>query len=447
MDAFFASVEALDDPNLRGRPLIVGGTGRRGVVASCSYEARAFGVRSAMPSAVARRLCPDAVFVAGRYSRYSEVSRQMHQIFERFTPVVEGISLDEAFLDITGSIRLLGPPPAIAAAIRNTVSAEMGLSCSVGGATVKFLAKLASEAAKPPVGGRGPQTNGVLIVEPGDELRFLHPQPIDALWGVGPATARRLRQVGVATIGDLAAMDPELLESVVGRSAGAHLANLSRGVDGRSVEVQRETKSVSHEETYPTDRRDAQGLRTAILGMADSVATRLRQAHLAGRTVTLKVRFGDFSTHTRSVTSPVALDDGALIARHGAALLDSFDIGRGVRLLGVGVTNLVAAGAGPAEQLRLDLSAGEPSRAVPTGASGRGRPSEPVPTRPSVAATSARAAVDAVRERFGPAAVGPAALLERRGRRAGRRDDDRWGPSEPTPDPRPGGDRSAGGGR
>ena len=465
MDAFYASVEALDDPSLAGKPLIVGGTGRRGVVASCSYEARVFGVRSAMPSGQARRLCPNAIFVPGRYGRYAEVSRQMHEIFQRFTPLVEGISLDEAFLDVTGAIRLFGTPFQIGSVIRDAVREELGLSCSVGGATVKFLAKLASEAAKPRVDGSGSRAGpGVFIVEPGMELQFLHPHAIEALWGVGPATAKRLRQLGMATIGDLARVESRAIEAAVGKAAGAHLARLARGVDERSVEPHREVKSVSHEETYAVDRRDEEGLRVEVIRMGDAVASRLRQAGLAGRTVTLKIRYGDFSTRTRSVTSPVALDDGRAIAHMGCSLLAGLDLADGVRLLGVGVSNLLPAGAGPGEPLALDLAApaqdgvglptaggaggaGAPGHGGAGGADGPGRdqpddgrrrdtggtrigtPSRR-PSRRSGAAPSTTAAVDAIRRRFGAAAVGPAALLGSDGLRVKRQGDTQWGPTE-----------------
>ncbi len=418
MDAFFASVEALDDPALRGRPLIVGGTGPRGVVASCSYEARAYGVRSAMPAAVARRLCPGAVFVAGHHARYAEVSRQMHEVFARFTPVVEGISLDEAFLDVTGALRIFGPAVVIAGAIRAAIGDELGLSCSVGGATVKFLAKLASEAAKPGVGtAAAPVTAGVRIIAPGEELAFLHPHPIEALWGVGPATAQRLKQLGISTIGDLARVDPVVIEGAVGKAAGGHLARLARGVDDRSVEAHRDVKSISHEETYPIDRRDRDGLRTEVLRMSDAVAARMRKAGLVGRTVTLKIRYGDFSTHTRSVTSTGGLDDAAVIARHAGALLADLDLSGGIRLLGVAVSNLFPTGRGPGEQLSLDLD---------------GAPALARPVRPG-----ASAAVDAVRARFGDDAVGPAALLDPSGLSIKRPGAGQWGPN--------GGDGESGG--
>jgi DNA polymerase-4 len=412
MDAFYASVEVLDDPSLVGRAVIVGGTGRRGVVASCNYEARAYGVRSAMPSERARRLCPHAVFVAGRFSRYSEVSGKIHEIFRRYTPLVEGISLDEAFLDVTGALRLFGPPPVIADSIRGVVASELGLNCSVGVAPVKFLAKLASEAAKPTADLRGTIPGpGVVVVAPGEELEFLHPLPIEALWGVGPATAARLRRLGVTTVGELSRVPPDALESTIGRANGAHLARLAQGIDDRAVEPDRDVKSVSHEETYPVDRRDETELHVEVIRMSDSVAARLRRAGLAGRTVTLKVRYGDFATKTRSRTWATPLSDGPAIASVASELLRGVEVGPGVRLLGVGVSNLSAAGFEPAEQMSLDLD--------DLGAgSGGGREA------------SASNAVDAIRDRFGDRAVGPAALLGRQGLRVKRSGDTQWGPAE-----------------
>jgi DNA polymerase-4 len=416
MDAFYASVEARDDPELAGIPLIVGGDGRRGVVASCSYEARAFGVRSAMSSAQARRLCPQAIFVAGRYHRYAEVSREMHSVFARFTPLVEGISVDEAFLDITGAVRLFGPPATIGAEIRRMVREEMGLGCSVGGATVKFMAKLASEAAKPKVGNGGPGGGaGVVIVPDGAELAFLHPLPVEALWGVGPATAKRLRGLGLATIGDMARVPPAALEQALGRAAGRHLADLARGIDERRVVPQHDPKSVSHEETYPTDRWDRAGLDVEILRMADSVATRLRKAGLIGRTVTLKVRYGDFTTITRSSSIDEPTAEAGVIARVAATLLAGCEIAPGVRLLGVGLSNLSPSVAAGTEQLSLlDTALVEGNETSAQRHDAR----------------TATAAVDAIRARFGPDSVGPASLLgaDGSGLRIKKQGDQQWGP-------------------
>jgi DNA polymerase-4 len=415
MDAFYASVEALDDPGLAGRPVIVGGTARRGVVASCSYEARAFGVRSAMPTGQARRLCPDAVFIPGRYSRYAEVSGRMHEVFQRFTPLVEAISLDEAYLDVSGAVRLFGPPGEIGAAIRRAVRDELGLDCSVGASAVKFVAKLASEAAKPAAAPTGRvEGRGVVVIEPGTELEFLHPLPLEALWGVGPASARRLHRLGLSSVGDLARVPPATLVSALGRAAGEHLARLARGEDDRRVVADREPKSISHEETYAHDRFDREGLGTEALRMADSVASRLRRAGLAGRTVTLKVRYADFTTITRSSTGLSPTDQAADIALIARGLLAGVDLGPGVRLLGVGVSNLAPRAEGrPPEQLSLLA----PGAAAPAGPGDGGR----APDRLGV--------IDAIRARFGPDALGPAALVEPgRGLRLKSPGDTQWGP-------------------
>jgi DNA polymerase-4 len=416
MDAFYAAVEVLDRPELAGQPVIVGGTGRRGVVASCSYEARAYGVRSAMPSLRARQLCPHAVFVAGRFHRYAEMSQRIHAVFVDFTPLVEGISLDEAFLDVTGSERMFGPAPEIAAAIRTRIGREVGLSCSVGVAPAKFLAKLASEAAKPSASVRGAIPGpGIVVIPPGQELPFLHPLPIEALSGVGPATATRLHSLGVSTVGELAEVPPGVLERAVGRAHGRQLGQLARGVDDRRVEADRAIKSVSHEETYPLDLYDRAELRHEIVKMADSVASRLRRAGLAGRTVTLKVRAADFTTRTRSRSGPESLADAATIAARAVDLLAAEDVSAGVRLLGVGVSNLTGLEAGSASQMRLDLDGpadggGEPERSW----------------------RDASRALDAIRDRFGEGSVGPATLLGPEGVRVKRPGDAQWGPSPDT---------------
>ena len=410
MDAFFAAVEVLVDPSLAGKPVIVGGAGSRGVVASCSYEARSYGVHSAMPSVRARRMCPDAVFVPGRYDLYQDHSRRLHAVLTSFTPLVEGISLDEAFLDVTGGRRLWGEGPAIAAAIRARVLAETDLACSVGVAPSKFLAKLASEAAKPRAGppGSGPSPGlGVKVVAPGEELAFLHPLPVGALWGVGPATRRRLDRFGIKTVGDLAAMPMATVTGALGEAQGRHLHALAWARDVRAVEPDRAAKSVGHEETFAIDHHSLAPLRDEALRLSDAVANRLREAGVAGRTITLKVRFASFETITRSRTVPRPVDAGPAVARVAMELLEAVDPSPGVRLLGVSVSNL---GPRPGEQLRLgdgDRGSGEREPAV------------------------ARA-VDEVRRRFGEKAVGPATLLRGDGLAVKRRGDQQWGPETGT---------------
>jgi DNA polymerase-4 len=422
MDAFFASVEMLDDPALRGLPLIVGGEGVRGVVASASYEARVYGVRSAMPSVRARQVCPPAVFRPGRYERYAAVSGEIHRVFQTFTPMVEGIGLDEAFLDLSGAARLFGAPTAVAEAVRAAILAEVGLTCSVGVATTKFVAKLASEAAKPFADRDGVHPGkGVVVVAEHEVLGFLHPLPIGALWGVGPATAERLHRLGIKTVGELAAVPLDAVEGAVGRASGRHLHALAGGLDPRPVEPDRAAKSIGHEETFSTDRTDRDGLSKELVRMADSVAARVRRGGTPGRTVQLKVRFGDFTTITRARTVVAPLETARAIARIAGELLDAVDIAGGVRLLGVSVTGLgsdrVAAGG---EQLALDLDA--------VGRRARTRPDDDTTGVDDERWRAATGAIDAVRARFGDGAVGPAVLVDDTGLHVGRKGDNRWTP-------------------
>jgi DNA polymerase IV len=401
MDAFYVSVEVRRRPELAGQPVIVGGTSDRGVVAAASYEARRYGVHSAMPSTRARRLCPDAIFLAGDFAAYEEASRQVHEVFRSFTPLVEGIALDEAFLDVTGALRLFGTGAEIAASIRRRIAAELALTCSVGVAPTKLLAKLASEAAKPRATPAGITPGaGVVVVAPGEELAFLHPLPVQSLWGVGPATLERLQRLGVATVGDLAAVPEPTLVHTLGKASGRQLHRLAQGIDERPVEPDRPVKSIGHEQTFARDLYDRAELALEVVRMADSVASRLRHHGLAGRTVTLKVRFGTFTTITRSSTAPEPLETGPAIASIARALLDAVDPAPGVRLLGVSVSGL-AAPAG--EQLRLGDD--------PTW-------------------SSATEAVDQVRERFGPAAIGPASLVGPDGIKLTRRGRQQWGPDD-----------------
>ena len=421
MDAFYAAVEVLLKPALAGRPVIVGGSGRRGVVAAASYEARAYGVHSAMPSVQARRLCPSGVFLTGRYDRYTEYSRRIHEVLHRSTPLVEGIALDEAFLDVSGAGRLMGSGRAIAEDIRRRIHDEVGLAASVGVATSKLIAKLASEEAKPRPGVHGTTPGrGVVVIEPGRELAFLHPKPVEALWGVGPATAGRLHRLGVTTVGGLAQVPLATLETVLGPANGRQLHDLSWGRDPRRVEADRDVKSIGHEETYAYDRRARDELEREVLRMADAVATRLRASGVSGRTVTLKIRYADFTTITRSLTVGDSIDTGPTIARLAVSLLGQVDVSAGVRLLGVSVSHL---SHGSARQLTLNLS----GKGAP--AAGRAIPGTRGAEPEQAARDEAAIAIDQVRARFGDRAVGPAALLEAGGLRVKRQGDTQWGPA------------------
>jgi DNA polymerase-4 len=332
LDAFYASVEQHADPSLQGRPVVVGGLGPRGVVAASSYEARQFGIQSAMPMARARRACPDAVFLAPRFDAYADASRIVMAILRSYTPLVEPISLDEAFLDARGARRLLGPARTIALEIRARVRAETGLTASVGLATTKLLAKIASDLGKP---------DGFLIVEPGTELDFLHPLDVGRLWGVGPATRRRLEQLGVHTIGDLAAIPEATLCNTLGDAPGSHLHSLAHNVDARPVEPERHAKSIGHEETFSTDVTDRHRLEVDLMRFAERVATRLREGSIAARTVQLKARYADFRTITRSRTLPDATDVAQDLVTVGRELLREIDLGDGLRLLGLSAQQLV----------------------------------------------------------------------------------------------------------
>jgi DNA polymerase IV len=407
MDSFYASVEVLLDPTLRGKPVIVGGSGDRGVVASCNYEARSYGVHSAMPSVRAKRLCPHAVFVHGRFDTYAEYSKRFHEIFRSFTPLVEGISLDEAFLDVTGGRRLFGDGADIGRAIRGRIRDELGLRCAVGVGRSKFIAKLASKAAKPKPGrpGQGPTPGaGVLVIEPDRELEFLHPLPVGALWGVGPQTQKKLDRFGIVTVADLAALPVDTLVAALGNAQGRHLHELAWARDDRPVVPESKPKSIGHEETYAKDLHDHDTLGREVVRMADAVAHRARKAGMEGRTITVKVRFHDFHTITRSSTLPVPTATAAVVASVAKELLAGVDPGPGVRLFGVSLSNLLEA---TDEQLTLDAAVADH-----TGWDDAAR------------------AVDAVRARFGDAAVGPAALVEADGAglRLKREGDTQWGP-------------------
>ena len=412
MDAFFASVEVLDRPELVGRPVIVGGTGSRGVVAACTYEARRYGVHSAMPMSLARRACPGAVVLPGRFDRYREISDRLHRILLDVTPIVERIALDEAFLDVSGAHRLFGDTTAIAHLLHDRVAGELHLPCSVGAGPVKFIAKLASEAAKPSATPAGITAGaGVVVVGPAEVNEFLEPHPVGALWGVGPVAARRLASIGVATVGDLAGVPEHTIVRLLGARAGGQLARLARGLDDRPVVPDRPHKSVGKERTFPVDEVDPARLHQHLVGLVDGVADHLRSAHLAGRTVVLKVRTADFATSTRSHTSAHPVDTPAAILAVASGLLESVDASPGIRLLGVSVTGIAPAGADPggASEISQLAFALEGPGAGPGGEGG------PTPGRPAVAVAGAGAqvaeAVDAVRSRYGRTSLRPAVLV------------------------------------
>ncbi|MBK7950423.1 MAG: DNA polymerase IV [Deltaproteobacteria bacterium] len=342
MDAFYASVEQRDRPELRGRPIVVGGAGPRGVVAAASYEARVFGVRSAMSSFEAKRRCPELVFIPGDMARYATESRRIFEIFRRYSPLVEGLSLDEAFLDLTGSERLLGPPRAVAGRLRAEVRALTGLAVSVGIGPVKMVAKIASGMAKP---------DGLLEVAPDGVRAFLDPLPVRKIWGVGEVAEARLARLGFHTIADLARSDLEALRRALG-DFGVSLGRLARGEDVRGVEPDREVVSLSEENTFERDVADRETLERTILAHAEAVARRLRRQDRMARTVVLKWRLGrrrkegprGYPVRTRQATLALATDDGGEIARVACSLLEDALL-EPVRLLGVGVSGLVGGSA------------------------------------------------------------------------------------------------------
>lgn len=377
MDAFYASVELARRPELRGRPVIVGGEGRS-VVLAASYEARAYGVHAAMPMAHGRRLCPAAVVVPPDHARYQAVSESVMAVLRDVTALVEQVSVDEAFLDVSGARRRLGRPTEIGAAIRARVQAEQQVTCSVGVAATKFVAKLASGLAKP---------DGMFLVPRAATVPFLHALPVSALWGVGERTAEALARWGITTVAELAATDVPTLQRAVGRASGAHLHDLAWGRDPRPVVPERQEKSIGSETTFETDLRDPAAIEAQVLAMADRCARHLRARGLAGRTVGLKVRTADFATLTRARTLPAPTDVAAEIFAAARDLLASVDLGgQAVRLVGVRTEGLTPASL---RQPTLEEAAREES-----------------PAR-----RRAEAVADAVRNRFGAGAVVPGAVI------------------------------------
>ncbi|WP_336640424.1 DNA polymerase IV [Microbacterium sp. USHLN272] len=337
MDAFYAAVEVLDDPGLRGLPIIIGAPDGRSVVSSASYEARRYGVRSAMPVSQAIRLCPSARIVMPHFHRYQEVSRQVMAIFESFTPLVEPLSVDEAFLDVRGVRRLWGSPGVIARLVRERVADEVGITCSVGVAATKHVAKMASTIAKP---------DGMLVVPAARTLEFLSPRPVRAMWGVGPKAAEALEARGIRTIGDIRESSPEMLDRAVGSALSARLAQLARGEDARAVDTERVEKSIGHEETFEHDILDRPFLRAELLRLADRVAARLRRAQWEAATVSIKIRFDDFRTVNRSQTLSEPTAVGQRIGEAAQALFEQIDRRDPIRLVGVRAEKLQPAGGG-----------------------------------------------------------------------------------------------------
>jgi len=332
MDAFYASVEERDDPSLRGKPLLVGGSQRRGVVLAASYAARPFGARSAMSMAQALRLCPQAIVVPPRPARYAEASAQVFAIFHRYTPLVEGLSLDEAFLDVTESRALFGDGETVARRIKDDIQREVSLTASAGVAPSKFVAKVASDLRKP---------DGLVVVRPEEVEAFLSPLAIERMWGVGPKTAPRLRAMGIATFEDLVRCDPTKLDKLLG-SWGRHVRDLAQGRDTREVDPDREAKSVGHEQTYEYDLTDTDSILKTLLSHCGRVAQRLHNAGIAGRVVVVKLKYADFTLRTRRISLPEPVSDTTSIHRAASQLLSEFEPGP-VRLTGVSVSGLTDA--------------------------------------------------------------------------------------------------------
>jgi DNA polymerase-4 len=378
MDAFYAAVEVLDNPQLKGKPVVVGGSKERGVVSSASYEARKFGIHSAQPIITATHLCPQGIFLPVRMPRYRAVSRQVFEIFRGFTPLIEPLSIDEAFLDVTDCVTLFGRPEEIAKKIRRTVVEEVGLTVSAGVAPSKFVAKIASDLQKP---------DGLTVVPAGEVQAFLDPLPIERLWGVGRETQKALSLIGVRTIGELRAIPLDILEAKFGKH-GTHLHLLSQGKDDREVEPVREAKSIGREQTFAEDLLDIERIKRETLSLATWVSRRLRRDRLEGRTITLKVKYMDFVMVTRSTTLAEATDDGKEIFESCCRLLQKTEAGRRpVRLLGIAVSLLCKQRR--ARQLELfqdGLTSGK-SRQL-------------------------NLAVDKIRDKFGEDAILPGTLLE-----------------------------------
>jgi DNA polymerase-4 len=377
MDAFYASVEVLDNPALKGKPVIVGGPRQRGVVTAASYEARKYGVHSAQPMATAMGLCPQGIFLPVRMARYKEVSDQIFEIFFRFTPLVEPLSIDEAFLDVTASVKLFGPAEEIAGQIRKLVREDIGLTVSAGVAPSKLVAKIASDLNKP---------DGLTVVPEGNVRSFLDPLSIDKLWGVGKVTQKDLSLLNVKTIGDLSRLPKDLLQRRFGQQ-GLQLYFLSKGIDDREVQPERKVKSLGREETFSEDILEKEKAGKELLVLSHRVAKRLRRHGVGGRTITLKVTYNNFIQITRSQTLPAATDDGRTIYRSCRDLMEKTEIGRKpVRLLGIYLSLLTKPGGG--QLLLFDQNNG-----LKKGA-------------------QLNRALDAIQDKYGDQAIRPGSLID-----------------------------------
>jgi len=406
LDAFFASVEVLDDPSLEGKPVAVGGGGDRGVIASASYEARRYGVRSAMPTVIARRRCPTLVILPGRFDRYEEYSRRFHDIVRDLTPDFEPLGLDEVFADLRSLRRLDVRPLHAGAALRARISDELQLRCGVGLGRNKLFAKLASKASKPRVEGRGLiEGAGVFWVSPEQEAQWLATLPVRALWGVGPATAEKLAQLGLTWVRELARVDEATLAAHVGPSMAAALAAYAQGEDYREVVADRVLKSVGHDETFARSLTGLNEVRRAIKNHAAVVARALREKVRVARTISIVVRFDDLTSVSRAQTLSFGVDDEYAIEAIGEALIQSVDLSRAVRLLGLHASNFLER---TENHLQLSFGLDDSSLSAKDRAVSLSREHQ-------VGNEALRDAVDEVRRRFGRTSVGTAGELGERG--------------------------------
>jgi DNA polymerase-4 len=397
MDSFYASIEQRDDPSLADRPVLVGGEGGRGVVASCSYEARRYGIRSAMPMVTARRLCPEAVVLGVRMPHYASVSRELRRILLDHSPLVEPLGLDEAFVDVTGAVQLLGSPYEIARSIERRISAELHLHCGIGVGPSKLIAKLASRDAKPMITRSGIEPGlGVVVVLADDVARYLEPLSVRALFGVGPATARRLARLGIEQVFELARMDPAVLAKHVGHHAAQTLIGLARGDDPRPVVADLPSKSIGNEETFSSDVDDQSVLVQRLRNQALGVSGALRSSGQRARTITVKAKYGDFTAVSRSHTMLCGVDDHVAILAVATALLEAIDVERGLRLIGISTSQLEEASA--PVQLRLDVGA-------------RGEADDIDAGQVQLERAALDDAVDEIRARFGRQALRTASML------------------------------------